>query len=568
MKKILDNIKYLGVILALLFVASCDHELLEEYDSISVIGAPTLEITLAEVQDSTLNANYTVSAQGWLYVTVLKGKEDEVVTPTADQMRTQSIVIGDNAPFKTHIKIDEDGKRQGTVTVTGLKQDTEYVVFVMPGSVDGVDGAIVKASVKTSDIYPPALVTTSPAVASAADKAKDFAVTLTFDEPVLVNNADGFVFRYLNIVTFEFTDVVVGADLTAVAGNAITLKQSHVPVPGQYVFLSVSDDAVKDRAGNMFAGFTSGLSEAGALDGTFWRIAFTPAVAIKDDITPTVGEAQQDPEFDIVLTYDLPMDFKRGTGQVVVYNPKDVIIKYIQGGTTISVEVPADHIAFAGNVVTITQPRKAIFGETVVLVMKENALRTRYGSPSAEIADGAVSWLVSYGYTRDMIINDYVVSFVNHEGVPREATAAAKIMEGEDAADIRIADIARNYFGIAAEVAVDTLEGTFNGDFATIIIPDWQPLTSITLSGGQVGDVYFANRLGEDPVIGNIGADGSIVMDSWGWYFVATDESGVAGWVARFNTTSWAVQTANGKSGFAPLNDLKVEGGEYKRIRK
>ena len=516
MKKILDNFKYLGVILTLLFFASCESDLLKEFESISVTDAPALDITVTNVQDSVFHIDYSVAAQGWLFVAVMEGDEESVVEPTQEQMRFQNLPA---AVFNTHFKIDDDALMEGTVEVTGIKQNTEYVVFVMPGSVDGVDGEIRKTSLVTSDIFPPELVETSPGISPDAAQEVDFSVSLTFDEPVLINNSEGFVFRYLNIQTFEFNDVV--AESVSVAGNTITVEQPAEPIPGQYVFLNVSEDAVKDRADNMFAGFTSGLTEEGGLAGHFWRVEFSPVSVVEDGIDPAVGEAQEDNEFQIALTFELPMDFNRSQGQVS-YNPQNVIISYDQGQTTINVGVPADHISFDGNVVTITQPRTAVFGETVSLIVNEGAFRTVYGSPVAEIEKGEMHWLVSYGYERDMILGNYVMKdLVSHWDGPIDLVLNVEITaHADDPNKVLINDL------LGSETPI---EGIFNGDFATLTIPGGQLLSAGTLSPDVVVEVWNGYVAG-GTATGFIEPDGTIRMNGIGFYLYDLEGEDVGYW--------------------------------------
>lgn len=526
MEKILDNFKYLGVVLTLLFFASCESEMLEEYESIDVTDAPSLEITVTDVQDSVFVIDYSIAAKGWLFVAVMEGNEESVTEPTQEEMRFQNL---SDAAFNTHFKIDEDEYMMSdTVEVTGLEQNTEYVVFVMPGSVDGVNGEIMKTSLVTSDIYTPEWVGTTPVISSQPSQPIDFAVDLTFDEPVLVNNSDGFVFRYLNIQTFEFNDVV--AESVSASGNTVTVVQAAEPIPGQYVFLSVSDDAVKDRSDNMFAGFTSGLSDEGALEGHFWRAEFSAVSVVEDGVSPEIGEAQQDNEFEIVLTFDLPMDFNRSEGSVV-YDPQNVILSYDIGQTSTNVGVPADNIAFDGNVVTITQPRSAVFGETVSLIVNEGAFRTVYGSPVAAIEKGDMAWLVSFGYERDMILGSYVIEdMVSHFDGPIDLTLNIEITaHDEDLDKVLINNL------LDSETPIEAI---FNGDFATLTIPGGQLLSAGTLNPDWSVEVWNG-YVDDGTAVGFIESDGTILMEGLGFYLYDLAGEGLGYW-DLFPTSTWS----------------------------
>ncbi len=549
MKKIINNITFLGVILALLTVVGCESELLQEYDSVDVVAAPSLEFSLTNVQDSTLHVDYNLGAQeGWLFVAVVEGAEDAVETPTQDQMKFLTV----EAAFKQSLKIDaQNAASEGEVLVTGLKQDTDYTVFVMPTSVDGVDGEIKKTSAKTSDIYDPVVIDITPGVSSTAAQEVDFSVEITFDEPVVINNADGFIFRYLNIVTFEYVDLP--ASEVSASGSVVTVTSPQDAIPGQYVFLSISDDAVQDRSANAYAGITSGLTDEGTLGGNYWRVAYTPAQADFDALTPTIGEAQQDPAFEISLTYEYTMDFKRNSSQAAVYDPADVVIRYTQGGTQTNVQVPAGNIAFDGNVVTITQPRTPVFGETVTLIINENAFRTRYNSPVAAItAEDEVSWLVSYGYTVDMIIGNYLIEEMvsNWDGLLDLTLDIEITAHAEDENVVLI----NNLLG-----STTPIEAIFDGDFATLSIPGGQLLSPGTLSADVSVEVWNG-YVADGTAVGFIESDGTILMEGLGfWLYDLVGEND--GWWDLFPTSTWTPVAAEAKINSLPavinVSDIK-----------
>ncbi len=540
MKRPKNVLIYFGVVLGLLFFTACENELFEKYESVSVVGAPALEASISNVQDSTFTLNYTLGAAGWLSVAVIPGLDKPV--PSAEDLQFKR---GAQAVKSYHFEVLANALT-GQLVVTGLMPNTDYSIFALSTSVDGVAGDIKGMSFKSSDAVAPTLKSTTPGVSSTPSRATDFSVTLNFDERVVVHNKAGIVFRYLNIVTFAFTDVPV--DSIRVDNDKVIVYQTHEPLPGQYVFLSVSADAIRDGAGNFYAGINSGLTEAGDLAGLFWRIAFDPIEYTA--VLPSTAEAVQDPNFQIQLHYDLPMDFNRGAGNVVAYDQKKVRVNYKMGATTVIVEVPQANISFADNVVTIKPPRTPIFGETISLAVDSASFRTRYGSANAKIPVDEIKWLLSYGYKRDLILGDYVIgSLVSHWDGPIELEL-----------DITITAHAT----VANKVLINGLlgsptpiEGIFNGDFATLTIPGEQMLGAGALSPDYLVEVYNGYAAG-GTATGTILSNGNINLPGLGFYLY-TPEGGDVGWWDLFRTSVWTKTVGKSLSPIAPYLDQPVQ---------
>jgi len=98
------------------------------------------------------------------------------------------------------------------------------------------------------------------------------------------------------------------------------------------------------------------------------------------------------------------------------------------------------------------------------------------------------------------------------------------------------------------------ISGTFDGDFGTISVPDWQPLFKTTVSGKE-GWVYFANIYSTDDVVGHISSAGNFNLDGWGFFFLSDDQS-LYGWLKMFNTSTW---TKGAKSLSSPASELVLE---------
>lgn len=508
----------------------CEQEWQKQHDP-AVLKAPaTVELAVSSIEDSTAVVTYTQSVVGQLYVVVVPG-DDEAVAPDANSVLR---LTASGAVFTKQIFINEDAEKSGSISVSGLVQNTSYKVFALPVNTDGVLGEVTTtAAFATSDDYDPVLVSTSPAKSGTADKAADFDVTVTFDEPVVINNEAGIYFRYLNIVTMEFTDVaaeveVEGKNLTAVQPEDVE------PIFGQYVFLTIEADAIKDRADNFYEGVTSGV-EGGLLVGLYWRIEYMPEAEDAEATLPEAGEPVQDLGFKVVLTYDLPMAFYATSTGAVDYDSNDIIFEYATSTTTVSVKVPAANVSFAGNVVTVTPPRTPVYGETVTVKIAEGAYRTRFGSPNAETE---YSWLISYGYTRDLVLGDYVIgNLVSHFDGPVATEYEVTLSAHEtDPGLVVISGLLGSQDDIVAE---------FNGDFASFDIPtadgmgqfltfaEGHPLADYELEvwNGYTGYGGVAK--------GFILDDGTIEMLGLGFYMYAAADGADIGWYDLFSQSVW-----------------------------
>jgi hypothetical protein len=514
-----------GLVIAAVAITQygCEQEWQKQHDP-AVLKAPaTAELLVNTILDSTAILNYTQSVVGQLYVVVLPGN-DETVAPVANSILRLNAA---GAVFTKQLFLIEDADRTGNLKITGLKQNTEYKVFVLPVNTDGVLGAVTTTpAFKTSDVYKPKFVSSSPAVA-ATGQAENFKVTLTFDEPVVINKADGIYFRYLNIVTMEITNAPA---VVKVDGSKLIVEQTHKPIFGQWVFLTIDADAIKDRANNFYVGISSGLT-GGLLSGLYWRVKFTPEVAA--DTLPKVGKPVADLNFKVVLTFGLTMDFNRTSAGAVSYTASNIVMSYKSGGTTTFIDVPQANVVFASNVVTITPPRLPAYGETVSIQIKENAFRTRYGSP---VKATDLSWLISYGYARTLILGNYIMgNLVSHWDGPitdefplnitAHATVANKVLIN----------------GLLG--STKPIEATFNGDFATLTILGGQTLSTGAPIAGETMEIWNGYKT-DGSTVAFIQADGSINFNSpngFGFYLLVAN-----GWWDLYPAAKWRKATKSG----------------------
>jgi len=529
-------------------ITGCEQDWEKEFSTSTLKQPITATVEVNTIKDSSAVINYSLSDKGRIYIIVLAG-DDNTAAPQASTMLNLST---SGAVFKKQYVLSED-PYSGSVKVTGLVQNTSYKVFALPVNTDGVLGTIATTDAfTTSDSYKPTLDLTSgvsPAISGTAKQALAFSVNLTFSEPVVLSETYDIQMGYRNAITTVISWVAVPKDSIKIEGKVVTIKQplkASEQLNGMYVFLTIGADAFLDRAGNKYDGVNSGIVE-GYLTGIYWRNIFENTVA--QQILPKEA-VTSDTGMKIVLDYPIKMRFPFSTEQPQ-YDQTKVIVRYKSAGTTIDMEVPKGNVQIVNDtLVQITLPRTPVYGETVTFSIAEGMFRNSYGNASAAIAFGAKSWFISYGYDVSLITASYSVDLVDNSGNPA-GTYNASIDVAKGGTEVLIKDFVKNFYSLTEDAPIS---GTFDGDFGTISVPDWQPLFKTTVSGKE-GWVYFANRYSTDDVVGHISSAGNFNLDGWGFYFLSDDET-VFGWLNRFNTSAW---TKGSKGTNNQPNELSIE---------
>ncbi|MGE4289427.1 MAG: hypothetical protein AB7E36_12100 [Salinivirgaceae bacterium] len=527
--------KSIAVIMVMGFMAlmqyGCEQEWQKPFES-SELKAPTsATVTVSSIEDSTAVISYTASGIGQLYVVVLTG-DDEMENPDPNTMlklTTTDMVYG------KQLFLTKDEELSGTLYVSGLEQNTSYKVFALPVNPDAVFGDIATTDAfVTSDAYNPVLKSSSPA---AGFVAPDYKVTLTFDEVVVINDTSKIYFSYYDPIEQMYLDKPVKA---AVSGKSIVVEQTYEPFPGQYIFLSLDGDAVKDRAGNFYQGIGSGIDGEGKLQGLYWRCNYVTADVTS--VAPESGSATSDVNFKIELRYANPMAFNVAS---VGYDSKDIIVRYIGEGQVVDVEVPQANVSFVDTTVFITLPRTPIYGETITIKVAEGAYRVAgYSSSCAAVDFNEYSWFLSYGYTRDMVLGNYVIGSIvsQWDGALTDTYNVTLSADPDNANQV----IVSGMFG-----SEDSFIAVFDGDFASFDIPVYDGVGQmLTFPTGHPLEAYefeiWNGYTGYGGVAkGFVNADGSISMVGLGFYYYAIDGTD-DGWFDLWPSCVW--EPSGGKS--------------------
>ena len=524
----------LGVLSFAVVLYSCEADWEKDYKAVTLKAPATATVSVTSIADSTALLNYSLSVTGRLYVAVVPGTDE---TPAPDAQAILKQTVG-GAVFSKQIILNDAGALSSSVIVSGLVQNTSYKVFALPVNDDGVLGEIVTTEAfSTSDHHAPVLDLDSgvnPAITGNASIDLNFKPVLTFDEPVVLAETFSIKMGYRNAVTLEIVWVDVPKDSITISGRNVTIAQPATTMNGQYVFLSIGDGSIKDRAGNSYEGVTSGII-GGYLEGIYWRIKFSltatrqilPAVSVTSDVS-------------MKITLDYPMKMRFPTAGEGGYVQGNVVVRYYTSTTTVDVKVPQANVAVVNDtLVQITLPRTPVYGETVTFMMAEGAMRNAYGNPSKAIAFGDKEWFISYGYDRSLIIGDYIVHCVSTFSGSVYDFNVTIAEDTEDSDQVIITGL---------EGSTEPVMGIFDGDFGTLTIPQDQSLGDLLGDGSQV--LLWSNTSETGDLVGNIDSNGNIVMD-WASYISGGAYDGY--YYDRYYGSTWTKQTTPPKS-IVPLN--------------
>jgi hypothetical protein len=535
----------LGTISVLLvFFVSCAK--FEKFESKDLASAPTVSLATEEVKDSSVVVSFSSTAPGFLSFALFEG----VGNPKPDsalliQLNIKALDMGSGEVLAAGEKL--------TYEFAGLTQNTVYEVFAVSQNEDGVLSVVSNAlMIKTTDAYDPVLSSSTPARSTTADKAVDFEVVLTFDEPISTADAGKFTFTY-----FLEGSEAAAASATVNPANPfqVVVKQSRAAHAGDYVFLSYAEGAVKDIVGNSVGELYSGLDEEGYLTGLYWRVARESWSFDVAAITPAAGSAVADPEFEIVLKAPVVVSSK-----VTDANVRMVLVG---AGVKSVYAVPAANVALAddGKTITITKPFVPTYGERVYLEMDAGAFTDAFSNANTTIESGKdgvnpteapiteVGWLISYGFERNLVIGNYTFAGVSYWAGADESFDVEIVADPDDANKV----IINGFYGSATPIPA-----TFNGDFATLTInAEADYLLGDLFDDG--GETYFWSYQ-ETQIVINILANGNLVTDPTYWlalYWVSADGA-EEGWVNMFVESTWT-KNAGGINIEKSTSDRKIK---------
>lgn len=542
-------IKITSVLILGLAVMGCENW--EEYESAELASAPDVTLNLVSVQDSTITVGVNTNVPGYISMVIT-----DDASLTDEDIDGEQLLIGNVGGIETQLFEVESAQTIEYSFSSGLIQNKSYQVFAVASNQDGVYSTVQQLSVKTDDSHAPYLVSTTPSKSTSAEQENAFAVELEFSEPVQLVDESMFSFMYY------FDNETVIADSVAVDGNVVTVYQPVEPFNGEWVFLSWDEGAITDFQAdtpNKVEAQASGVVE-GALEGLYWRIQHVPFNVETANFVPEVGSSVSDAQFDIMYKFPFPVTFALDENDAPVYEKGDINVTFWEEGKKVVLDIPLSNLELVDDsTLVISLTEAADYGDWVSVNIAEGLIVDTYGNPNSAFESDSESgayWLVSYGYTRDMVIGSYTFSGVSYWEGSDESFEVEIVADPEDESKVFI----NGFYGSSTPIPA-----TFDGDFATLTV---SAETDYLLGDlfGDGGETYFWSYEDNQFVI-NILPNGNMVTDPYYWlalYWVAADESD-EGWVNIFVESIWTkneseIVTTSIKSS-RHLNEKKLHKG-------
>ena len=289
-------IKFIGLFIAIAFIASCEKEAFEEYSSVPVADAPGLTLTIDSNTDSAITVSYNMNMAGRVTLAVLPASVD---TPAIADM--QGRPTADYYYYK-----HDEGDAQATITYEGLEPYTEYRVYGVGQNLDGVFSEIIMTeAVRTEDFANPVITAFSPAKGELVF-ADSLDVVLTFSEPVTYVSGKE-IRLFADYGTF---DEVIIEDNIIVDGKTVTLKHGKYTYE-DYINLTMEEGAFVDASGNQ----SSAVLDYPATPNYYFETSYAPAVDLVGEWTLTENSLY---DGDANAIYDVTISLGNNPNELVI----------------------------------------------------------------------------------------------------------------------------------------------------------------------------------------------------------------------------------------------------------
>ena len=518
MKKLVYSLLVAG--LSLVGCTSFDDPVQEKY-----AAGPSVDIQISETADSTFTVTVTpaAGAQYYSYIVMASSKVQQLDATTLLKNAYSGTVAGEMV---------ETAKAASTTNKMRNKKDeplclpnTTYQVYAVAVSDKGITGEIANASVTTTDGLAP-----KPQNLKADTKNKS--VDVTFSEAITRGEGE-IVAMYYKEWDLANPVVINAEDLKiTIKDNVVTFAAPN-SYAGAFVTVSWAEGAFIDSYGNKCSALNSGLNmETGKFSGVYFRNDLVPFdMEIKTEaeegeestgnltIVPEINSSfANSDEFLSVLTFDFNIYQNTATAKV-----GDLQVIYTNSIKSTTVNLNVNQWMVKDNTLMFILPEEPQYGDFISLVINEGAVTDVYGNPNNKF-EVEEAWLYSYGYKREMILGNHALTCTSYfdgsifvENLTIEADP-----ETEDG--VILSGFLTN-MGLSS--LTNPVKGTFNGDYATITIPE----VETPLFENDVNEVYLYNAEGGTSIIAKVQADGSIVIQTlWGYYLYKKDGS-AKGWL-------------------------------------
>lgn len=473
MKKLLYSILAIGM--SLTGCTDWDDAVSEDYGA-----GPEISVNVTATTDNSITFTLT-PASGTVYYSYVVDKATEATELDGYSLLKQQYAGVDGGLLNV--------TENATSTIEmEASPNTSYVVYAVAASKEGIVGNVASQVVKTPDTgipYP----TADQAVEGEA------AIQIAFSEAI--TKGEGAVTaQYFAEWANTFTDVPAEDISVSVEGNVVTVATANVPASAT-VLVSWEEGAFVDAVNNKCQAFTSGLNDAGDdFSGIFFEVDDAPFDITEDNVTsPEIGGSFGDWE-QTKFTFTFDMDVYRNTNML---EGNEIKVSYTHDGKVTTIDVPTNYWMVQGKNLIFMLPEEPDFGDLVSVTIAEGTIFDVYGNPNTEtVLENA--WLRSYGYTRDMVIGSYVLTYMS---VLDGETYTENITIEADPDDESCVLMS----GFLAEGS-QPIHATFNGDYATVTIKE----QSIYPLYGNKYDTTIAGYASSGPVdvALNVDADGNL----------------------------------------------------------
>ncbi|MCT7984187.1 Ig-like domain-containing protein [Laspinema sp. A4] len=303
--------------------------------------------------------------------TVQKGTGNIVIKKVSDNSIAETIDV-------TSGNVTVSGSAVTINPTNNLVDGTEYYVEIVSGAIKDLAGNNYTGITGATTWNFTTADTTAPTVSSftPADNATNIAVganlVANFSETVQKGTGNLVIKKVSDNSVVETIGVTSGN--VTVSGSAVTINPTNNLVDGTEYYVEIAAGAIRDAAGNNFAGITGA---------TIWNFTTVDTTA-----PTTTSFTPADNAVNVAVGANLVIGFsetvQKGTGNLVIKKVSDNSIAE-------TIDVTSGNVTVTGNTVTINPTNNLVDGTEYYVEIAAGAIRDLAGNNFAGIT-GATTW--------------------------------------------------------------------------------------------------------------------------------------------------------------------------------
>ncbi len=454
----LKNIIYkLSFLLLLVGLTNCTQW--EEYESVSVLSAPTNSSSFSELGESTVNLNITSSADGYTSYALYEGEITSL--PDGEDLLEQNV---SSASIKSTSAVTANTTL--TVGFSGLENNAIYTIFTVTSNMDGVVSDVIALYIQTEDYTDPTITGSTPEVSADRSQESGFDIVLSYSELIQLGDNPEFTIYY----AFDDTTITVDASEISVSSNEVTISQSYPMYAGEWIWLSATEGSVLDLVGNPAPAIETGFDSEEGLYGYYWRTA-EEVIDITDEMFSPAGGSAVSSLDSIIVKFDLPIYLSDEVAD------GDVSYTIWQDGKRTIIDVPSSYLDVVSedSILVIYLPEAAEYGDYVSVSIAEGIVMDMYENTNAAYEsddETGVSWLISYNRDINVLVGEYTMSGTEYF-TGTDTTFAITVALGAEEGTVEIS----GFLG-----SDTTIVAYFDKDFSTITFEEYTSLGDLSAS--------------------------------------------------------------------------------------